>query len=56
MGLFDFAVIAPLTLVILALGVYPQAMLEPSEKATNAHVLPAARVADDGQATAEATP
>ena len=35
-GAFDFAVIAPLVLVIVALGVYPQVMLEPAERATNA--------------------
>ena len=51
-GAFEFAVIAPLALVIVALGVYPQAMLEPSEKATNARVERAAQLADDGQATA----
>ena len=45
-GAFDFAVIAPLALVIVALGVYPQVMLEPSEKATNARVEPAAKVAE----------
>jgi NADH-quinone oxidoreductase subunit M len=52
-GVFDFAVIAPLTLVIVALGVYPQVMLDPAEKATNARVKPAAQVADGDSQTAD---
>ena len=45
--------IAPLALVIVALGVYPQVMLEPAEKATNARVEPAAQVADGNSRTAD---
>ncbi len=56
-GAFDFAMIAPLALAIVALGVYPQVMLGPSEKATNARVQPAAQVAAGDEATAsEETP
>jgi NADH-quinone oxidoreductase subunit M len=46
LGALDFALLAPLTVVIVALGVYPQVVLERSEKTTTAKVAPAARVAD----------
>jgi NADH-quinone oxidoreductase subunit M len=46
LGALDFALLAPLTAVIVALGVYPQVVLERSQKTTTAKVAPAARVAD----------
>ena len=45
-GALDFALLAPLVAVIVALGVYPQVVLERSQKTTVAKVAPAARVAD----------
>jgi NADH-quinone oxidoreductase subunit M len=44
----DFAVIAPLTAVIVALGVYPQLILDRTEEATTAKVAAAAKVAGGG--------
>jgi NADH-quinone oxidoreductase subunit M len=41
----DLATIAPLTVVIIALGLYPQFVLDRSEEATTAKVRPAAEVA-----------
>jgi NADH-quinone oxidoreductase subunit M len=46
LGALDFALLAPLTAVIVALGVYPQVVLERSQKTTVAKIAPAARVAD----------
>ncbi len=56
LGGLDFAVIAPLALIIVGLGVYPQAILGPAEKATTARVKPAARVADRGGQSQAAEP
>ena len=50
MGGLDLAAIAPLVLVIVALGVYPQLLLDRSEEATTEHVAAAAAVADDARA------
>jgi NADH-quinone oxidoreductase subunit M len=44
-GPLDFGVIAPLALVIVALGVYPQVVLERSQPTTVAKIAPA-RAAD----------
>jgi NADH-quinone oxidoreductase subunit M len=44
-GLRDLLVLAPLVLVILALSVYPQLVLDRSEEATGATIAPAAEVA-----------
>jgi NADH-quinone oxidoreductase subunit M len=44
-GLGDLLVLVPLVLVILALSVYPQLVLDRSEEATSATVAPAAEVA-----------
>jgi len=49
----ELGVIAPLTLVIVALGVYPQLILDRTEEATTAQVAAAAQRA--GTQTAEAT-
>jgi NADH-quinone oxidoreductase subunit M len=43
----DFAVIAPLTAVIVALGVYPQLILDRSEQATTSKVAAAAELSGD---------
>ena len=53
----DLAAIAPLTLVIVALGVYPQLVLGRSEPATTATVAPARELATGaGQAAAAGPP
>jgi NADH-quinone oxidoreductase subunit M len=44
-GLRDLIVLVPLVLVILALSVYPQLVLDRSEEATGATIAPAAEVA-----------
>jgi NADH-quinone oxidoreductase subunit M len=56
MGALDFGVIAPLTAVIVALGVYPQLLLDRTDEATTAKVEAAQRVADGEPSTAEAEP
>jgi hypothetical protein len=53
-GRLELAVIAPITAVVVALGIYPQLVLDRSEEATTAQVEAAARVADES--TAEAAP
>ncbi len=55
LGALDFGMIAPLAVVIVALGVYPQVMLQRSEKTTVAKVAPA-RAAIDGDSQAKAAP
>ena len=52
LGPLDFAVIAPVVAVIVALGVYPQLVLERSDEAVTAKVRPAAEVAGGGEAEA----
>ncbi len=52
LGRMDVGVIAPLVVVIVALGVYPQVALHASQKATVAKVAPAAKAAS--QSTTEA--
>ena len=49
LGALDLAVIAPVTAVIVALGVYPQLVLERTEETTVAKVAPAAAVADGAE-------
>ena len=49
-----FVAIAPVTAVIVALGVYPQVVLDRTEEATSARVGPAAAVAGGGADEAEA--
>jgi NADH-quinone oxidoreductase subunit M len=56
LGGLDFGVIAPLAVVIVALGVYPQLFLERSEKTTVAKVAPAKAVADGAGAQAKVSP
>jgi NADH-quinone oxidoreductase subunit M len=46
LSLLDFGVIAPIAAVIVALGVYPQLILERTEDATTAQVAAAAKVSD----------
>jgi len=45
LGLLDFAAIAPLVAVVLALGVYPQVFLERTERDVTPRVQPAAEIA-----------
>ena len=52
MGVADFAAVAPLVLVIVALGVYPQFLLGRSEAATVAKVQEAGRLAESSSAAA----
>jgi len=47
-GGLELAVIAPVAAVIVALGVYPQLLLDRSEEATVAQVREAGRLADSG--------
>ena len=52
LGALDLAVIAPIVAVIVALGVYPQLLLERTDEATAARVEPAAQVARGDAQTA----
>jgi NADH-quinone oxidoreductase subunit M len=52
LGRLDFGVIAPIAAVVVALGVYPQVMLERTQDATVAKVRPAAQLADGEEPTA----
>jgi NADH-quinone oxidoreductase subunit M len=54
LGGLDLALIAPLAAVIVALGVYPQLLLDRSEEATSGSVEAAAAVADGGDPAAAA--
>ncbi len=54
LGGLDLAVIAPLTVVIVALGVYPQVMLDRTDEATTSKVEAAATAADGSPSAAEA--
>jgi NADH-quinone oxidoreductase subunit M len=56
LGALDFAVIAPLAAVIVALGVYPQVLLDRTDEATTSKVEAAQRVANGEPSTAEAAP
>ena len=56
LGALDFGMIAPLAVVIVALGVYPQVMLQRSEKTTVAKVAPARAAIDGGDSQAKAAP
>jgi NADH-quinone oxidoreductase subunit M len=51
----DFAVIAPLVAVIVALGVYPQLILDRTEEATKVNVAAAAKLSGGSDKRAEAT-
>jgi len=46
----DLGAIAPLAAVIVALGIYPQLVLERTEDATTAQITAAAKLTDDGSA------
>jgi NADH-quinone oxidoreductase subunit M len=46
----DFGLIAPIAAVIVALGIYPQLVLERTEDATTAQITAAAELTDDGTA------
>jgi len=54
LGGLELAAILPVTAVIVALGVYPQLVLDRTEEATTAKVAPAAEIADGGPSVAEA--
>ncbi|MBA3301823.1 MAG: NADH-quinone oxidoreductase subunit M, partial [Thermoleophilaceae bacterium] len=54
-GRLEFAVLAPLVAIVIALGVYPQFVLERSDRATVAQVKPARELATGG-GEAEAAP
>ncbi len=55
LGALDLGLIAPLAVVIVALGIYPQVVLERTEKTTVAKVAPA-RAADGGASQAKVSP
>ena len=58
LGPLDLAVIAPVVAVIVALGVYPQLLLDRTEEAVAAKIEPAAQVAEgaEAQAAGQAAP
>src|SRR3954447_14997764 len=56
LGALDLAAIAPLTLVIVALGVYPQLMLDRTDEATTAKVEAAQAVASGEPRASQAAP
>jgi NADH-quinone oxidoreductase subunit M len=56
LGPLDLAVIAPVVAVIVALGVYPQLVLERTDEAVAAKIEPAAEVAEGGEAEAAEQP
>ena len=56
LGVLDLALIAPVVAVIVALGVYPQLLLERTDEAVAAKIEPAAEVADGGEAEAAEQP
>jgi NADH-quinone oxidoreductase subunit M len=55
LGLVDLAAIAPITLVVVALGVYPQLVLERTERSADASIASAREIAEGG-GEAEAAP
>jgi len=56
LGGLELAAIVPVTLVVVALGVYPQVVLDRTEEATTAKVAPAAQVADGGNRSVAEAP